>query len=73
MKTFKIFNLQTWEITRVKADTLSGAKRMFKTLKNLKTFDESLYEVREHGGRKAKTYNGSSFSHFEQKEFYNRK
>lgn len=73
MKTFKIYNTETWEITTVKAENPAGAKRIFKTIKNLKSFDEKVYELREHGGRKVKNYSSSSFAQYEAKEFYHRK
>lgn len=73
MKTFKIMNLQTWEIDKVTAETEKAAQRIFKSQKNLTKFDETLYQIKEEGAKSQKQYSSLTFSQYEQKEFHNRK
>lgn len=71
MPTFKIVNKSSWEITPVDATTIAGAKRAFKELKGLNTFNDIQFDI--YPPRSAKNYTQRSFSQFEQSQFYNRK
>ena len=71
MKTFKIINLQTWEIDTISKDSEAKAITQFKNDKGLKDFDRSLYEIKEQNPKKQKSYSTMTFNQFKAKEFHN--
>lgn len=70
MPEFKIVNNSTWEVTKVEAKTVRGAKDAFLNKKGLEVFDQKAYTIHPPKKKEGAKISKMSLSAFEQSQSY---